>query len=683
MDLFFKTLVFFLVTVSICDAKTIDYDLTIDYKKVSFKGGITKGMVVNGTIPAPTLYFKEGDTAQIQVTNKTDEDTSVHWHGLLLPNHQDGVPYVNHPPIEPGKSHLFTFNLRQSGTYWYHAHTGLQEQRGVYGAIVIYPKKESAVKFDKEEVVVLSDWINENPDEVLRRLKSGSDHYSIKKGSKQNLFSAIKKKGVAYTFKQSLQRMSGMDISDIAYDLFLANGKPETIISAEAGEIIKLRLVNAAAATYYTLQYAGQAMKIIASDGIDVEPVKIDNFLMAIAETYSIVVKVPKQGLFELRASAQDGSGHTSIWIGKGERYFAPDREKPNPYQMSMPMSMPSSDKKTEMAHYGHAMHQAMKHDMANSKMSNTPYEKLRALTPTTLPQQFKTRKIELNLTGDMERYVWSINDEVLAEDNVIKIKRGENVRFVLTNKTMMHHPMHLHGHFFRVLNGQGDYSPLKHTVDVPPMGQRIIEFEANESQDWFFHCHILYHAKSGMARVISYEEDALDMELISIRHKLYSDDGFFYASGSFLSHMTDGVAVISNNKNSLRAEWQVGWQDVSPTEYEVNLTYDRYVNRFFSVFLGGAFENETERGIFGFRYLLPLNFESEWRVDTAGEFRVTLGKSLQITNNTNLFADFEYDTESSIEWTTGLKYSIAKHFGLVAQYHSEFGMGAGIRLIY
>jgi hypothetical protein len=247
----------------------------------------------------------------------------------------------------------------------------------------------------------------------------------------------------------------------------------------------------------------------------------------------------------------------------------------------------------------------------------------------------------------------------------------------------MMHHPMHLHGHFFRVLNGQGEYSPLKHTVDVPPMGHRIIEFEANESQDWFFHCHILYHAKSGMARIISYEEDELDMELTSIRHKLYSDDGFFYASGSFLSHMTDGVAVISNNKNSLRTEWQVGWQDVSPTEYEVNLTYDRYVNRFFSVFLGGAFENETEQGIFGFRYLLPLNFESEWRVDTAGEFRVTLGKSLQLTNNTNLFADFEYDTESKIEWTTGLEYSIAKHFGVVAQYHSEFGMGAGIRLVY
>ena len=159
--------------------------------------------------------------------------------------------------------------------------------------------------------------------------------------------------------------------------------------------------------------------------------------------------------------------------------HFAPDREKPNPYKMSMPMPMPmpNTGKKLEMAHHGHAMHQAMKHDMANSKMSNTPYEKLRALIPTTLPQQFKTRKIELNLTGDMERYVWSINDEVLAEDNVIKIKRGENVRFVLTNKTMMHHPMHLHGHFFRVLNGQGEYSPLKHTVDVPPMGQRVIEF--------------------------------------------------------------------------------------------------------------------------------------------------------------------------------------------------------------
>lgn len=679
MYLFSRIIIFYLLFNSISYAKSIEYDLVIDYKNVSFGGKTTTGMLVNNSIPAPTLYFKEGETAQIQVTNAMDVDTSVHWHGILLPNHQDGVPYVNHPPIKPGESHPFTFRLRHSGTYWYHAHTGLQEQRGVYGAIVIYPKNKSPVKFDKDEVVVLSDWINENPDEVLRRLKSGSDYYSIKKGSKQNLLSAIKKKGIAYSFKQSLQRMPAMDISDIAYDLFLANGKPETFIPAEPGEIIKLRLVNASTATYYTLQYAGKAMKIIAADGTDIEAVKTENFLMAIAETYTLLLKVPEQGLYELRASAQDGSGHSSIWIGKGKRNFAPDREKPNPYQMSME----NTGKNTEMTHQGHDMHHAMKHKVANDKISSTPYEKLRALSPTKLPQRFETREIELNLTGDMERYVWSINNEVLAEDNVIKIKRGENVRFILNNKTMMHHPMHLHGHFFRVLNGQGDYSPLKHTVDVPPMGQRIIEFEANETQDWFFHCHILYHAKSGMARVISYEEDDIDMELASIRHKLYSDKGFFYASGSFLSQMTDGVAVISNNKNALRTEWQVGWQDVSATEYEVNLTYERYVNRFFNVFLGGAFENETERGIFGFRYLLPLNFESEWRVDTSGEFRVTLGNSLQLTNNINLFADFEYDTESKEEWTAGLEYSFAKNFGLVTQYHSDFGMGAGIRLVY
>lgn len=691
-------LMHFLITAAVCFgiiqntsfARTVEYDLTIDYKTVRFNAINTQAMTVNGTLPAPTLYFQEGDTAHILVTNNMDVATSIHWHGILLPNHQDGVPYVNHPPIQAGDSHLFTFTIKQSGTYWYHSHTGLQEQRGVYGAIVISPKQAQTVPapFDQEATVVLSDWINENPDEVLRTLKSGSDYYSIKKGSQQNLLSAIQQDGLAYAFKQALQRMPAMDISDIAYDKFLANGRPETIISAKPGEILKLRLVNASTATYYTLQFANNAMEIIAADGMDVEPLAINHFLMAIAETYTLRIKVPAQGLFELRATAQDGSGYSSIWIGSGSRVAAPDREKPNPYQMSMPMPMPKATHKGNMAHHNAGMHHKMAHhkmkpDMHGNKTSTTPYQQLVAITPTTLPIANTHREIQLNLTGDMERYIWSINNEILSADNVIKIKRGENIRFVLNNKTMMHHPMHLHGHFFRVINGQGDYSPLKHTIDVPPMGQQIIEFEANKSQDWFFHCHLLYHSKSGMARVISYAEDSIDQELASIRHKLYSDEGFFYATGSFLSQMTEGSAVYSNSKNTLQTEWQVGWQNVPSTEYEFNVTYERYVNRLLSGILGVRLENNIERGIFGFRYLLPLNIESEWRVDTAGELRVSLGNSIQLTTNINLFADFEYDTESQEEWSVGLNYLFTKNAGIVTQYHSDFGMGAGIKITY
>lgn len=672
MHFFIKANLLFFAFINPCYAKIVNYDITIDYKAVVFNGDNTKAMSVNNSIPAPTLYFTEGDSAHILVSNAMNVATSVHWHGILLPNHQDGVPYVNHAPIAAGESHLFSFKIKQSGTYWYHSHTGLQEQRGVYGAIVIAQKNAATIAIDKEVTLVLSDWINENPDAVLRTLKSGSDYYSVKKGSQQNLLSAIQQGGFTTFFNQAFNRMPRMDISDIVYDEFLVNGEAETIISAKPGKLLKLRLVNASAATYYTLEFAQADMQIIAADGIDVEPLTINRFLMAVAETYTLLIKVPKQGLHELRATAQDGSGYSSIWIGSGNKIPAPDSPKPNPYQMSTPM-----DSMADMAHHDHNNHQNM------VGRADTPYQKLTALLPTTLPAENKLREIKLDLTGDMERYIWSINNEILSEDNSIKIKRGENIRFILTNKTMMHHPMHLHGHFFRVINGKGDYSPLKHTIDVPPMDTRIIEFEANERQDWFFHCHILYHAKSGMARVISYQDDSLDPELANIRHELYRDEYFFYGNGSFLSQMTEGLAVFSNSKNSLHTDWQVGWQNVDATEYEFNITYERYVNRFLSGFAGLRFEHDIERGIFGWRYLLPLNFESEWRVDTAGELRISLENSLALSNNLSLLVDFEYDTESQEEWSVGLHYLFNKNLGIITQYHSGFGIGAGINLAF
>ena len=680
MNLFVKVIFFYLILLSFCHAKIVEYDLKVDYKTINFTGKQVVSMSVNGSIPAPTLYFQKGDIANIKISNNLDEETSVHWHGVLLPNHQDGVPFVNHPPIPPGGSHLFEFKTKHTGTYWYHSHTGLQEQRGVYGAIVINEKHdEDSHEVDKEDVVVLSDWVNENPDEVMRTLKSGSDFYSIQKGSKQNVFSAIKNNGLATIFKQSLQRMPPMDISDVAYDEFLANGKPEYFIEASPGDKVKLRFVNAAAASYFNLQFAGGNMQIIAADGMKVQPVAINQFLMAVAETYDVIVTVPHQGQYELRATAQDGSGYSSIWIGNGKRISAPDKPKPNPYmkhdEKSQPMQMAGE-------HAGHHAMHAM-HKMPQQNDSQTPYQKLHALKPTSLPLRNITREITLNLTGDMERYVWSIDNEILSAENSIKIRRGENIRFVLKNKTMMHHPMHLHGHFFRVLNGKKEYSPLKHTVDVPPMGQQIIEFEANEYQDWFFHCHILYHAKSGMARVVSYQDDEEDPEISSIRHKLYRDDGYFYASAAILSQMSDGLAVFRNSKNSLRTEWEVGWQNVPGTEYDVDATYERNFNRFLDAFIGMNFVNEHQRGIFGVRYVLPLNFESEWRVDTAGEFRITLGNSLQLTNAIDIYAEFEYDTETEEEWMVGINYSWLKNLKLVTQYHSDFGIGAGIKVVY
>ena len=673
MKIFISFIFFFLfgIPVSSVFAGIVEYDLDINFKTINISGKSSKAMAINNSIPGPTLRFREGDTARISIKNSMNVETSIHWHGLLLPYRQDGVPYLTNPPIEPGKTNVFEFPIKQSGTYWFHSHTGLQEQRGVYGSIVITPKEGERVSSDQDKVIVLSDWTDENPDEVLRTLKSGNDFYSIKKGTMQNLFGAAKRNALSDMAKRSSMRMPPMDISDVAYDAFLVNGKKEMEIPAKSGEKVRLRFINSATASYFYLQFAGGPVEIVSADGKDVQPVKVDRLLMAIAETYDLIVTVPKNGSYEFRATAQDGSGHSSIFIGNGKRIFAPNVPKPNLYKMKMSMKK-SMDKKMGMGTMP---------PMNQRPLS--PYKKLRSIGKSILPKQNPKREIVLTLTGDMERYIWSMDGETLSADNMIRIRHGENVRIVLINKTMMHHPMHLHGHFFRVINGQGDYSPLKHTVDVPPLATQIIEFEASEYNDWFFHCHILYHAKSGMARVVSYEDKELDLDLKKIRHNLYKDTWYGNTIGTAQSHMTDGLAVLSNSKNILSTTWQVGWQRVDKTDFDVELAYDRYFNRFLNLYAGINLVNEYERGIFGIRYLLPFNIESTFRIDSAGELRIELGQSLQLTDRIMVFGNAEYDTESREEWLLGGKYILSKNVSMIGQYHSDFGAGAGVEFRY
>jgi len=673
MKIFISFIFFFLfgIPVSSVFAGIVEYDLDINFKTINISGKSSKAMAINNSIPGPTLRFREGDTARISIKNSMNVETSIHWHGLLLPYRQDGVPYLTNPPIEPGKTNVFEFPIKQSGTYWFHSHTGLQEQRGVYGSIVITPKEGERVSSDQDKVIVLSDWTDENPDEVLRTLKSGNDFYSIKKGTMQNLFGAAKRNALSDMAKRSSMRMPPMDISDVAYDAFLVNGKKEMEIPAKSGEKVRLRFINSATASYFYLQFAGGPVEIVSADGKDVQPVKVDRLLMAIAETYDLIVTVPKNGSYEFRATAQDGSGHSSIFIGNGKRIFAPNVPKPNLYKMKMSMKK-SMDKKMGMGTMP-----------PMNQRPSSPYKKLRSIGKSILPKQNPKREIVLTLTGDMERYIWSMDGETLSADNMIRIRHGENVRIVLINKTMMHHPMHLHGHFFRVINGQGDYSPLKHTVDVPPLATQIIEFEASEYNDWFFHCHILYHAKSGMARVVSYEDTELDLDLKKIRHNLYKDTWYGNTIGTAQSHMTDGLAVLSNSKNILSTTWQVGWQRVDKTDFDVELAYDRYFNRFLNLYAGINLVNEYERGIFGIRYLLPFNIESTFRIDSAGELRIELGQSLQLTDRIMVFGNAEYDTESREEWLLGGKYILSKNVSMIGQYHSDFGAGAGIEFRY
>jgi FtsP/CotA-like multicopper oxidase with cupredoxin domain len=665
-----------LATALTAQARLVEYDLTVAEQSWSPGDGIkpVRALTLNGGIPGPTLRFREGDTARIRVHNGLrNEETSIHWHGLLVPNLQDGVPYVSTPPIQAGTTRTFEFPLKQSGTYWYHSHTGLQEQRGVYGSIVIEPKGGEPAKADRDHVVVLSDWTRENPNEVMRTLMRGSDWYALRKGSMQSVTGAMKAGALGDFWDRERSRMPAMDVSDVAYDAFLASGRKSIALPGKPGEKVRLRFINAGTATYFYLQSATGPLTIVAADGPAVKPLPVKRLLIGMAETYDVIVTVPPTGQWEVRATSQDGSGHASILLGEGEPHPAPDIPRPEIYSMD--------------AHLMAAMD-----DMGSSAMKMeaerplSPYSKLRALKSTALPASLPRRGIELRLTGDMERYIWSFNGKTMAEDGVIKIKRGEVLRLELFNDTMMHHPIHLHGHFFRVLEGQGNAAPLKHTVDVPPMGKRTIEFEANESGDWLFHCHLLYHMHSGMARVFSYEEQGPDHQPQLGEHA--HDPLYFMIDGSLQNHMSMGMVTLMNSRNDWFASWDTGFHhntgmDEHEVEYEVDLGWKRYFNPNFSTVLGWRFtnlEDEEDRAFAGIEYRLPYLIDSSLQLDSEGDLRVGLGKSLQITDRLGIFGDIQYDTGSEWEWTVGADYLLTKQFSLISQYHSEHGFGGGFR---
>ena len=322
-------------------------------------------------------------------------------------------------------------------------------------------------------------------------------------------------------------------------------------------------------------------------------------------------------------------------------------------------------------------------HGMNDAERPGSPYEKLRALRSTRLSDDRPLREYTFRLQGNMIRYVWTLDGKTLTEADTINVRRGERVQFKFINETMMHHPMHLHGHFFRVLNGAGDFSPLKHTVDVPPFETRTIEFAADEPGDWMMHCHILYHAEVGMARVVHYEDAPMPSHMQAMPTNLFSnphDPLFFFGEGTALSNMTDGFVTLQNNRNALTATWEVGWENVEKTGHEIDLTYDRYLGNFASVFAGAELTNGEagDRGIFGVRYLLPLMIQSQAWVDTEGDFRVSLSQSIALTPRLAVFGGVEYDTLTRWEGVTGLEYVLGKRFSLVGQWHSEYGLGGG-----
>jgi len=779
------------------EAAVVEYDLVIDRQPVNMTESAASGMTINGSIPGPTLRFAEGDLARIRVRNNMEEDTSIHWHGVLVPPGMDGVPYLSFPPIRPGAAFVYEFPIRQHGTYWYHSHSSLQEQSGVYGSIVIEPKHQR-LHADRDHVILVSDWTDENPHSVLRTLKRGSEWYALEKGGSQSILGAARLGLLGSYFTRELRRMPPMDIADVAYDRFLANGRPESFLEALPGETVRLRIINGSSTTYFHLEFAGGPMTIIAADGQDVEPVRRQRFLVGVAETYDVLVETGGDGAYEFRATAHDGSGYASVWIGSGPYYPAPDVPRPNMYHsmdhgtglrqifaltpagvMGMPdravragtfdrpgmmgMAMedmehmhggPPRERMEQMDHpdhepgspliqpehgmdHGAADHaaphamgkehalppaavkedarttaikpppppsgrrfgtnfhllaadassaKALAVDGMDPERPGTPYRDLTAVTPTAFGADRPVREIRLTLDGDMERYVWMLNNRVLAESDLIRIRAGEVVRFIMINRTMMHHPMHLHGHFFRVLNGRGAFAPLKHTVDVAPMSTTVIEFAAVEPGDWFFHCHLLYHMESGMARAVHYENYAAEPEVAAIRPNLFRDHWYFWGEAALLSNMTEGSLVLADTRNILTAEWEAGWLEVDDAEWEGTFLWRRYQNRFLDVFAGlnlEGIEGESNeaRGLLGLHYLLPFNLESRLWIDTDGEARVFLEKTLELTPRLHLAGEAQYDTHDDWEGSVTLAYLVSRNFSLLGRYHSEYGFGAGLQV--
>lgn len=748
---------------------TVRYDLYVRDTLVNFSGKPKRAIAVNGQIPMPTLTFTEGDTAEIYVHNELNEETSLHWHGLLLPNQYDGVPNLTQMPIKAHSTHLYKFPIIQHGTHWYHSHTDLQEQIGMYGNFVMNKRaNDPTIRKGIDDVptvpIVLSEWTDLNPNNVHRMLHNASDWFAIQKGTTQSYSEAIKQGYLKTKAKNEWKRMNAMDVSDVYYDKFLINGKNESQLSQfKAGDKVRLRISNGGASTYFWLTYAGGKMTVVANDGNDVEPVEVDRLIIAVSETYDVIVTIPaKNTAFEFLATSEDRTKSASLYIGQGVKQLANPLPKLKYFEgmkmmngmmkmdgnlddMGMSMSLNQMDMNVVMypeitgnndsknqADNGSMMDMKGMHEMKNMegmdmgrstgskmKMSDNQYNSnkisdivtlnyamLKSPMKTTLPKA-STKELRFELSGNMNRYVWSFDNKVISEADRIMIKKGENVRIVLYNGSMMRHPIHLHGHDFRLLNGQGDYAPLKNIVDIMPMETDTLEFAANVDGDWFFHCHVLYHMMSGMGRVFRYENSPPNPEIPNptlAQRKLFADDRKFHfmAENDIATNGNDGMAMLSNTRWQLSSEWRLGYRD--DHGYEVETHLGRYLGKmqWLMPFIGYDWRyrkhegqlNFQESNIFGqtntkdirtafslgVQYTLPMLIKLETEVFTNGTFLIQLKReNMPLSKRLR----FSFMVNSDKEYMTGFKYIATRNLGISTHYDSDMGYGIGLTLNY
>lgn len=707
MKRLFPTTLLALAALSLYAQKLVRYDLTVADTMVNYTGKMRKAIATNGQIPMPTLYFTEGDTAEVYVHNTLHHETSIHWHGLLLPNEQDGVPYLTTAPTQPHSTHLYKFVIRQSGNYWYHSHTMLQEQVGMYGAIVIH-KKESLPKH--EEVLLLSDWSDENPHQIERSLHYATDWYMIKKNAVQSYAEAVKVGKLKTKLENEWKRMHAMDVSDVYYERFLVNGEPSlNKPQYGAGDTIRLRIINGSASTYFWMNYAGGKITVVASDGMDVVPVEVDRLIIGVSEIYDVEITIPENGKsYEFSTTSEDRTGSASVWFGNGEPVVSDPMPLLDYFEgMQMMNDMMTiggnmKDMGMNMSLQEMDMNMVMYRESYDT-MTTLNYNMLQSPVKTTLPNA-PSRELHFELTGNMNRYVWTINNKTISESDKIKIRAGENIRIIITNNSMMRHPMHLHGHFFRIVNQFGDYSPVKNVLDIMPMEKDTIEFHASEEYgDWYFHCHILYHMMAGMGRIFSYENSPPNPQIGDPKkalRKVYADDRRFYpgAKIGLESNGSDGQISLMNTRWKFSAEWRLGLN--AQSGYETESHWGRYLdrNQFLFAYAGwdwrfreghpnernffGQISTKNERGVahFGIQYTMPWFIVADASIDHTGYVRLQLRRDdMAITKRLRIWGMWNTD----LEYAMGAWYILTKYLSVSTHYDSDMGFGLGVTITY
>lgn len=510
-------------------------DLSVGDIRINIDGKPAHAVAMNGTVPAPLLRFKQGQTARIKVTNTLREDTSIHWHGLLLPFIMDGVPGLTFPGIRPGETFTYEFPLIQSGTYWYHSHSGLQEPMGHYGPLIIDPEGPDPIASDREHVVMLSDFSPIHPHKLLQRMKQQSGLYNYQKQTLGGLL-AGKDQPLAERREWAKMLMDPTDISDltgVVFD-FLINGhgpKDNWTGLFKPGEKVRLRFINAAAQTIFNIRIPGLKLTMVAADGQAIEPVEVDEFQIANAETYDVIVQPLEDKAYTLVSEAVDRSGMGRATLAPRLGMTAevpPLRARPLATMRDMGMDMP----KMAGGMGGHTMDMSMRNPNNGPEVKMGPGVQMLAPMPmdrTSEPGQgledtghkvlvytdliardpnpdtrAPTRTLDIHLTGNMERFMWGFDGRSYSElPPPYRFAAGERVQVTLINDTMMAHPIHLHGHFFELAFGPDGRHPRKHTVLVLPGGKVSFDFTP-EVGDWAFHCHMLYHMHSGMFQVFA-----------------------------------------------------------------------------------------------------------------------------------------------------------------------------------